>query len=282
MSEALTLSQRLHAGLARMTGLFAGGSLNAQSGQGQSLPVNLGGYDFARQSSGSATRLQSVDQALVWVVVALLMWGMVMVYSASIAMPDNPRFSRYAQTHFLTRHVISMVFGCIMALLAFQIPTTTWEKVARPMFVLSLVLLALVLVWQWLLWQRHWLAAEESALKPVMQALCAPLGCDVNWPREPDAVLIEGSSFNENPEGGFILQLRLKNTQHHAVATPALELNLTDMQDQVVVRRVFTAQELAVRDHIPALRDVRATLNFELDEATAERVAGFRAFIFYP
>jgi len=50
------------------------------------------------------------------VVVALLMWGMVMVYSASIAMPDNPRFSRYSQTHFLTRHVVSMVVGSIMAL----------------------------------------------------------------------------------------------------------------------------------------------------------------------
>jgi len=144
------------------------------------------------------------------------------------------------------------------------------------------VVLALALVWQWLLWQRHWLAAQEPALKPVMQALCAPWGCDVNWPREPDSVLIESSSLNEDPEGGFILQLRMKNTQHHAVATPALELNLTDMQDQVVVRRVFTPQELAVREHIQALRDVRATLNFELDEATAERVAGFRAFIFYP
>ena len=144
------------------------------------------------------------------------------------------------------------------------------------------VLLALVLMWQWLIWQRHWLAAEEPSLRPVMEALCAPLGCDVSWPREPDAVLIDSSSFNENPEGGFILQLRFKNTQHHPVATPALELNLTDLQDQVVVRRVFTIQELAVRDHIPALRDVRATLNFDLDEATAERVAGFRAFIFYP
>jgi predicted Zn finger-like uncharacterized protein len=143
-------------------------------------------------------------------------------------------------------------------------------------------LLAVALVWQWLLWQRDWLAAQEPALKPVMQALCAPWGCEVSWPREPDSVLIDSSSFNENPEGGFILQLRLKNTQHHPVATPALELNLTDMQDQVVVRRVFTPQELAVRDHILALRDVRATLNFELDEATAERVAGFRAFIFYP
>lgn len=144
------------------------------------------------------------------------------------------------------------------------------------------VVLALALVWQWLLWQRHWLAAQEPALKPVMEALCAPWGCEVSWPREPDSVLIESSSFNEHPDGGFVLQLRMKNTQHHPVATPALELNLTDMQDQVVVRRVFTPQELAVRDHIQALRDVRATLNFELDEATAERVAGFRAFIFYP
>jgi cell division protein FtsW len=87
-----------------------------------------------------------VDQALVWVAVALLLWGMVMVYSASIAMPDNPRFSRYSHTHFLTRHVISMVVGCIMALLAFQVRMETWEKAARPLFVFSLVLLAVVLI----------------------------------------------------------------------------------------------------------------------------------------
>ncbi len=111
-----------------------------------SLPVNLGGYDASRPGMVSGARLQSIDQALVWVVVALLMWGMVMVYSASIAMPDNPRFSRYSHTHFLTRHVISMLVGGVMALLAFQVPTQTWEKVARPLFVVSLILLAMVLL----------------------------------------------------------------------------------------------------------------------------------------
>ncbi|WP_019430220.1 putative lipid II flippase FtsW [Limnohabitans sp. Rim47] len=131
--------------MARMASLFTG-RLSEQGAGSQSLPVNLGSYDFARTASGSSTRLQSVDQALVWVVVALLMWGMVMVYSASIAMPDNPRFARYAQTHFLTRHVISMVVGGVMALLAFQVPTETWEKVARPLFVIALVLLAMVLI----------------------------------------------------------------------------------------------------------------------------------------
>jgi cell division protein FtsW len=131
--------------MARMASLFTG-RVSGQGAGSQGLPVNLGSYDFARTASRSSTRLQSVDQALVWVVVALLMWGMVMVYSASIAMPDNPRFARYAQTHFLTRHVISMLVGSVMALLAFQVPTETWEKVARPLFVIALVLLAMVLI----------------------------------------------------------------------------------------------------------------------------------------
>jgi len=145
VSEVLSFSQRMQAGMARMASLFTG-RVSGQGAGSQGLPVNLGSYDFARTASGSSTRLQSVDQALVWVVVALLMWGMVMVYSASIAMPDNPRFARYAQTHFLTRHVISMLVGSVMALLAFQVPTETWEKVARPLFVIALVLLAMVLI----------------------------------------------------------------------------------------------------------------------------------------
>jgi predicted Zn finger-like uncharacterized protein len=127
--------------------------------------------------------------------------------------------------------------------------------------------------------QRNWLAAEEPALRPVLSALCA---CDVTWPREPEAVLIESSSFTESPQGGYTVQIRLKNTQHHAVAMPALELSLTDLQDQVLVRRVFTAEELSGKDHVQALRDVRSTLNFDLDDKVSQRITGFRAFVFYP
>jgi cell division protein FtsW len=146
VTTALSFWQRLHIGMNRMVqGLSGQGWRSAAAGPG-TLPVNLGGYDASRQSLSSGARFQSIDQALVWVVVALMMWGMVMVYSASIAMPDNPRFARYSQTHFLMRHVISMVVGGVMALLAFQVPTETWEKMARPLFLISLVMLALVLI----------------------------------------------------------------------------------------------------------------------------------------
>ncbi len=140
--------------------------------------------------------------------------------------------------------------------------------------------LTMALLWQVLLNYRHVLAAEEPGLRPVLSFLCG--GCDITWPREPEAVLIESSSFTENPEGGYTVQLRLKNTQHHPVAVPALELNLTDLQDQVLIRRVFLAHELAAKDHMQALRDVRVTLNFDLDEKVSKRITGFRALVFYP
>ena len=146
-------------------------------------------------------------------------------------------------------------------------------------WVMGAGMLMLALLMQLLVAQRNWLGAEEPALRPVLSVLCA---CEVTWPREPEAVLIESSSFTENPQGGYTVQLRLKNTQHHPVAMPALELSLTDLQDQVLIRRVFTAQDLSGKDHVQALRDVRSTLNFDLDDKVSKRITGFRAIVFYP
>ncbi|MCV5902430.1 FtsW/RodA/SpoVE family cell cycle protein, partial [Escherichia coli] len=76
------------------------------------------------------TQMQGFDQALVWVGLALLALGLVMVYSASIALPDNPRFARYASSHFLTRHVVSIALAFVAALIVVQVQMQTWEKYA--------------------------------------------------------------------------------------------------------------------------------------------------------
>jgi len=125
----------------RLAGWFSG--LGGAATQG--LPVRLGGQGASRTAS-APVRMSGVDQSLIWVTVALLVWGLVMVYSASVAMPDNPKFARYAHTHFLLRHAISLGVAFAMALLAFQVPVATWEKLAPWLFVASLVLLMLVLV----------------------------------------------------------------------------------------------------------------------------------------
>jgi cell division protein FtsW len=109
------------------------------------LPVRLGGQSLTRAPDASP-RLAGFDQALVWVTVTLMLWGLVMVYSASVAMPDNPKFARYAHTHFLLRHAVSLLVAGAAALLAFRVPVAVWEKLAPWLFIASLVLLVLVLV----------------------------------------------------------------------------------------------------------------------------------------
>ena len=129
------------------SGIFGrvGGAGRMQGAAEGKLPVNLGSYDYGKNAAAQG-KIQNIDQAMVWVVVTLLMFGMIMVYSATIAMPDNPKFAKYSQTHFLMRHIISMLIGFGVALLVFQIPLEIWEKNARPLFIVALVLLALVLL----------------------------------------------------------------------------------------------------------------------------------------
>ena len=126
---------------ARASAWFSGLSSRAAD----ALPVRVTGTEYREQRSLSPGGL-GLDQALIGVVVFLLAFSLVMVYSASIAMPDNPRFGKIAPTHFLLRHAMGIGMGFVAALLAFQIPMQVWEKVARRLFVLSLVLLVAVLI----------------------------------------------------------------------------------------------------------------------------------------
>ena len=91
-------------------------------------------------------RLSAFDQPLVAVVGVLVLLGVVMVYSASVALPDNPKFANYTQTFFLQRHLLALAVAFVAALLAVQVPMSVWEKQAPWIFVVSLILLVLVLV----------------------------------------------------------------------------------------------------------------------------------------
>ncbi|HEX7438777.1 MAG TPA: putative lipid II flippase FtsW [Caldimonas sp.] len=95
---------------------------------------------------GQPARLLSFDRTLVCVVVAMLALGLVMVYSASIALPDNPKFARYAPTYFLTRHIASIAIALLAGLVIVQVPVQVWEKASPWIFVGALLLLVLVLL----------------------------------------------------------------------------------------------------------------------------------------
>ena len=82
----------------------------------RSLPVR----DGLDRATDRITRMAGFDQALLLAAVALVLLGVVMVYSASVALPDNPKFSRYAPTHFLARHLLSVGLAAVLALVVVQ------------------------------------------------------------------------------------------------------------------------------------------------------------------
>ena len=127
-----------------MTALAArlGGLLAQLRRKPDALPIR----DWVSVSSGQPARLLGFDQAMVWVVVALLALGLVMVYSASVALPDSPRFARYQPTHFLSRHVFAIAIAALAAAVTLRVPMSVWEKYAPLLFVVSLVLLVFVLI----------------------------------------------------------------------------------------------------------------------------------------
>ncbi|MDE2455481.1 MAG: putative lipid II flippase FtsW [Burkholderiales bacterium] len=113
----------------------------APKAEGGALPVRDNVDTGAR-----APALRAFDQPLVAVILLLLAFGLVMVYSASIAMHDSPKFNNHAPTFFLSRHLFALGIGLVVALAVVQVPIAFWEKHASLIFAGTLVLLVLVLL----------------------------------------------------------------------------------------------------------------------------------------
>ena len=100
----------------------------------------------AMLSRRSAAALREMDDALIWVSALLLGIGLVMVYSASIALADGARFTAGNTSYFLVRHVIALVISVTAGYMVFQVPMRLWQPIAPYLFLFGAVLLVLVLI----------------------------------------------------------------------------------------------------------------------------------------
>ena len=106
---------------------------------------SLTGLSSTPVLSARPATLPVVDRPLIGVVLALLLIGTVMVYSASISLADSPRYN-VAPTHFLVRHLSSLGIAFCAAAIAFQIPVAVWQRLAPLVFVGAVALLVIVLI----------------------------------------------------------------------------------------------------------------------------------------
>ncbi len=148
--------------------------------------------------------------------------------------------------------------------------------------VLALVLVGLMAA-QWAVHERDQLAARHPPLVPLLTQMCAPLGCEIGPVRRIDAVVIDSSTLARRLGNFYAFDVVLKNNADTAVATPALELSLTDTRDQVIARRVFLPTELpGTPPQLPAQGTVPVSLRLAISDTGSLGMAGYRALLFYP
>ena len=144
------------------------------------------------------------------------------------------------------------------------------------------VLLPLALALQYVVYQRDSLAAQNPALRPALSGLCAALGCTIAAPQNIGMVVVAGSAFNqETAPGRYRLGLSVRNQASSIVATPALELTLTDASDQPLVRKIFLPAELGMPPELGPRAEWNGTLPMQV-QALPQPISGYRMELFYP
>ncbi len=91
-------------------------------------------------------QVAEIDYALLWSVLFLLFSGLIMVYSASIAIAEAGRFTGHQPAYYLVRQGIFLCIGLIAAAVTFQVPLTLWQRYAPYLFMIGALLLAIVLI----------------------------------------------------------------------------------------------------------------------------------------
>ena len=90
--------------------------------------------------------LEKYDEMLLWITIALLIFGLVMVYSASLATAAASKFTGFQPAYYLIRHGLFIFIGVAAGVAAFQVSLQNWQKLAPYLFFLGVVLLVLVLI----------------------------------------------------------------------------------------------------------------------------------------
>jgi len=145
----------------------------------------------------------------------------------------------------------------------------------------AVLLLSLAL--QVLLLERNRIAAAAPALKPQLIAACEVLGCTVSYLQQIDAIAIDSSTFSSVKPGVYLLKVTLKNGAPTDLATPALELTLTDSLEQTLLRRVVLPGEFNGNQPIAAGAELSASLPVSVQAGSLpQKVSGYKLLAFYP
>jgi predicted Zn finger-like uncharacterized protein len=156
----------------------------------------------------------------------------------------------------------------------------------RLIWMVVVVALLLALLLQLAFAFRASIAAAWPASRSTLERVCAKLGCDIPLPRRTEQLAIESSDLQADPKrpNTVILTATLRNRGNDVVAHPALELTLTNAQDQAIAKRIFQAADYLDEPSTAArgmggMSEVSVRIALDTGEL---KPAGYRLFLFYP
>ena len=151
-----------------------------------------------------------------------------------------------------------------------------------PFFGLLLLILAILQIVYFL---RVQLAAQYPQFKPHLQHACQVLLCEIKLAQNLSLLTIDDSDMQESDDYQNVISFSsvLINNANYIQAYPNIELTLTDMQDQPVLRKLVTPKEylnegIEAEAGIGALQEMR--LNLVMDAGNLS-VAGYRILLAY-
>jgi predicted Zn finger-like uncharacterized protein len=144
------------------------------------------------------------------------------------------------------------------------------------------LMLGLALLSQWVWWAKSPLLAPWPAAHEWVQSQCAQWHCQMDWPQGLGSVMIERAHFEPDGEGHHRLEIQLSNRASHPVATPWVDLSLTDGDDRVVIRRALAPEEMGLPRYLTPGADAVSSVHWRVDSDVEDRLSGYRAEIFYP
>lgn len=151
----------------------------------------------------------------------------------------------------------------------------------------GLIVLALQLLYAY----RTDIANSVPALRPVLEAVCKPLDCTVGYARRRDLISISSSSL-QPPAGAaaiddgrtrLVLTVMLHNRHDKPQYWPAVVLELNDLSDTVVVRKVLMPENYLTPEQLKGPFGPQGALKISVPiEVTGVQVNGYQLDKFFP
>lgn len=180
----------------------------------------------------------------------------------------------------------------------------------RIVLALCAVIFSATLAAQIAIHERNYIATWKPQLRPLLNQICDQWGCIIQHYQDITAIVIDSSGFqkanknldnqdnqnnpdgedNQNtpsntpsntPNGLYQLKIALKNHASISVATPAIELTLTDAQEKIILRRILLPTELGAPTELAAHDEWAGAISVSLS-GDALQVVGYRMLSFYP